>query len=111
MEMPGWRSRQVEEKIISKKINIQNDEVELYARMIEKLDDAYLVEFSWLPAHFNFAEIIEQAGATPLPPILKENQEKLTRKDTRLFMHNMMDPLPRQRPAFILHPLFFLLFP
>jgi len=57
--------------ILIKKFNMQHSYIELQARLIEKLADAYVVEFSWQPPHFSFAEIIEQAGDTPLPPYIK----------------------------------------
>ncbi len=50
---------------------IEATEVELQARLVEKLPEAYVVELSWQPAHFSFAEIIDQAGDTPLPPYIK----------------------------------------
>lgn len=56
---------------LSKKIIVQGTEVELQARLIEKLPDAYVTELSWQPAHFSFSEIIEVAGDTPLPPYIK----------------------------------------
>jgi len=59
------------EGVLVKKLTIQNSEAELKARLVEKLPDAYVVELSWQPAHFSFAEIIEQAGETPLPPYIK----------------------------------------
>lgn len=44
---------------------------ELKAKLIEKLSDAYVVEFSWTPADLSFAEILEQSGEIPLPPYIK----------------------------------------
>lgn len=49
--------------------------VELRARLIEKLSDAYVVEFSWVPADLSFAEVLELAGDIPLPPYIKRNTE------------------------------------
>jgi S-adenosylmethionine:tRNA ribosyltransferase-isomerase len=49
---------------------------ELKAKLIEKLADAYLVEFSWTPADLSFAEILEQCGDIPLPPYIKRNTEE-----------------------------------
>lgn len=54
-----------------KKFIVQGSEVELQARLVEKLPDVYVVELSWQPADFSFAEIIDQAGDTPLPPYIK----------------------------------------
>lgn len=47
----------------------------LKARLVEKLADAYVVEFSWLPAELSFAEVIEAAGDIPLPPYIKRETE------------------------------------
>ena len=49
--------------------------VELKAELIEKLMDAYVVEFSWQPATLSFAEVIEGAGNIPLPPYIKRKPE------------------------------------
>lgn len=50
---------------------VQGEAVELRAQLTQKLTDAYVVEFSWKPAHLRFAAIIDQAGETPLPPYIK----------------------------------------
>ena len=47
--------------------------VELKIALREKLPDAYVVEFSWLPAELSFAEVLESAGEIPLPPYIKRN--------------------------------------
>ena len=54
-----------------KNFTVQGEPAELRAQLIEKTTDAYVVELSWKPAHLSFAEIIEQAGDTPLPPYIK----------------------------------------
>lgn len=59
------------EGALIKKLKLPDNEVELQARLVEKLPDAYVVELSWQPVHFTFAEIIELAGDTPLPPYIK----------------------------------------
>ncbi|MBK7122070.1 MAG: S-adenosylmethionine:tRNA ribosyltransferase-isomerase [Chitinophagaceae bacterium] len=46
------------------------------AILIEKLPDAYIVEFSWMPADLSFAEVLEQFGDIPLPPYIKRKTEK-----------------------------------
>jgi S-adenosylmethionine:tRNA ribosyltransferase-isomerase len=45
------------------------------ASLVEKLADAYVVEFSWEPAGLSFAEVIEQAGDIPLPPYIKRSTD------------------------------------
>ena len=47
----------------------------LKARLIEKLSDAYVVEFSWEPADLSFAEVIAVAGDIPLPPYIKRSTD------------------------------------
>ncbi len=64
------------EKYLDKKFTINREEVELKAGLVEKLSDAYVVELSWNPGHFSFAEIIEHAGETPLPPYIKRKAEE-----------------------------------
>lgn len=59
------------QKYLEKKFAIGNDEITLKAELVEKLPDAYVVELSWKPGQYSFAEIIEQAGKTPLPPYIK----------------------------------------
>ena len=43
----------------------------LSVALIEKLSDAYVVEFTWEPAQLTFAEVLEQMGNIPLPPYIK----------------------------------------
>lgn len=50
---------------------LENQPVTLNAHLIEKLPDAYVVELSWQPSKFSFADIIEHLGQTPLPPYIK----------------------------------------
>ncbi len=49
--------------------------LELRARLVEKLSDAYVVEFSWVPAHLSFAEVLERSGEIPLPPYIKRKPD------------------------------------
>jgi S-adenosylmethionine:tRNA ribosyltransferase-isomerase len=48
---------------------------ELQVKLIEKLVDAYVVEFNW-DGDIAFAEILEQAGNIPLPPYIKRKPEE-----------------------------------
>jgi S-adenosylmethionine:tRNA ribosyltransferase-isomerase len=47
---------------------------ELKASLIEKLPDAYIVEFNWEDGK-SFAEVLELAGDIPLPPYIKRKTE------------------------------------
>lgn len=63
------------EKVLTKRISLKGEELVLQAMLIEKNTDAYIVQFSWRPSHFSFAEIIESAGDIPLPPYIKRENE------------------------------------
>ncbi|MDQ6756682.1 MAG: S-adenosylmethionine:tRNA ribosyltransferase-isomerase, partial [Bacteroidota bacterium] len=64
------------EGVLAKKINIQDEEVIVTAQLKQKLSDSYVIEISWQPAHFSFAEVIEHAGEIPLPPYIKRGAEQ-----------------------------------
>lgn len=64
------------EKFLEKKFSINEKEITLKASLVEKLSDAYVVELSWQPGNYSFAEIIEHAGQTPLPPYIKRKAEE-----------------------------------
>jgi S-adenosylmethionine:tRNA ribosyltransferase-isomerase len=64
------------EKFLEKKFSISEKEITLKASLVEKLSDAYVVELSWQPGNYSFAEIIEHAGQTPLPPYIKRKAEE-----------------------------------
>jgi len=59
------------QKYLEKKLTINDDTVILKAGLADKLSDAYVAEFSWIPAGYAFAEIIQHAGEIPLPPYIK----------------------------------------
>lgn len=48
---------------------------ELKAVLLEKLSDAYVVEFNW-DGDISFAEVLEQCGDIPLPPYIKRKTEE-----------------------------------
>lgn len=61
------------EEYLIKEINYQNNAIELKAKLLEKVGDAYIVSFEWTPENISFAEILLQAGDIPLPPYIKRN--------------------------------------
>lgn len=66
-----WKESSITTKfVIDDTICIMN------ATLIEKLPDAYVVEFSWSPGNLSFAEVLEQCGDIPLPPYIKRKTEK-----------------------------------
>ncbi|MBI3882910.1 MAG: S-adenosylmethionine:tRNA ribosyltransferase-isomerase, partial [Sphingobacteriales bacterium] len=56
---------------LEKQLIINNEELIMKAALIEKLTDAYVVEFSWQPEQYSFAEVLQQAGEIHLPPYIK----------------------------------------
>ncbi|MBZ4190319.1 S-adenosylmethionine:tRNA ribosyltransferase-isomerase [Niabella beijingensis] len=48
----------------------------LEARLMEKRTDSFLIELSWTPEAWSFAEILHLTGQIPLPPYIKRNAEK-----------------------------------
>ena len=64
------------EKYLEKEIEIDGEKITLKAALVEKLTDAYVVELSWNPGDYSFAEIIDRAGETPLPPYIKRKAEE-----------------------------------
>lgn len=63
------------EKYLTKFFLIDETEVTLKASLINKVEGAYVVKFEWTPGHFSFAEIMDHAGVTPLPPYIKRKAE------------------------------------
>ncbi len=55
---------------------VGKEQLAIKAKLIEKLADAYVVEFTWMPADLSFAEVLEQCGDIPLPPYIKRKTEK-----------------------------------
>ncbi|MBL0131961.1 MAG: S-adenosylmethionine:tRNA ribosyltransferase-isomerase [Chitinophagaceae bacterium] len=68
-----WKAGQV----LEKKISRADPEIILKARTIEKRNDCFIIELSWEPEFLSFAEILQQAGAIPLPPYIKRSVEEL----------------------------------
>lgn len=61
---------------LSKILEIDNQNVELTAEIIEKLPDSYVVKLSWSPEEIPFADVVNAAGVTPLPPYIKRVADK-----------------------------------
>lgn len=62
-------------ELLGKKLRIGEEEILLRADLLSVEGDLPLVQFSWTPAHFSFAEIVEAAGLLPLPPYMKREAE------------------------------------
>ncbi len=78
------------EPFLEKELFIDKEKIILKVTLEEKLSDAYIVEFTWSPATYSFAEILESAGDIPLPPYIKRSTEldDLDRYQTIYAMHD-----------------------
>lgn len=63
-------------EVLEKKIQTAASELVLFAEMIEKTEDAYVIAFSWHAAELAFGEVLHAAGIIPLPPYLKRETEE-----------------------------------
>ena len=70
----GGASKWKEPKL-TRELEIGGEKIILSAEKKGKIKDAWLIEFSWLPAHFAFSEILETIGSIPLPPYLNREAE------------------------------------
>jgi S-adenosylmethionine:tRNA ribosyltransferase-isomerase len=62
--------------ILQARINMNNESCVLSAERIRKESDAWRIRFSWDLIKLTFADVIESAGHTPLPPYIKREDEK-----------------------------------
>tara|TARA_R110001592_G_scaffold162584_2_gene396039 strand:+ start:181999 stop:183204 length:1206 start_codon:yes stop_codon:yes gene_type:complete len=60
-------------------LSIELDGLILQAEKISRAEDSFLVRFSW-KADMSFAEILDLAGKTPLPPYIKRKAEEKDKK-------------------------------
>lgn len=57
-------------EILVKSIVHERETIRLEAKLLEKVEEAFVVEFSWSAA-ITFAEVLLHAGDVPLPPYIK----------------------------------------
>ena len=55
---------------LKKQSEVETNTIQLEATLIAKEADAFRIQFSWQPAHFPFAEILQAFGEMPIPPYL-----------------------------------------
>ena len=64
----SWQHQTILEKNLGNRIT-------LYAKIISKHSDHFLIQLSWVPENISFSEILHLAGSTPLPPYIKRKPE------------------------------------
>jgi len=67
----GGASKWKDAQILTKRIIVDEQEIELSASIAGKSNGSFIVHLSWTPGHFSFAEVVHKAGTIPLPPYIK----------------------------------------
>ncbi|MCQ2200877.1 MAG: S-adenosylmethionine:tRNA ribosyltransferase-isomerase [Bacteroidales bacterium] len=70
-------SKKWKEGLITHSLTINGNEVILSAERISTADNTSVVRFTWSNSNYTFAEIIEHAGVTPIPPYLNRETEEI----------------------------------
>lgn len=73
--MIGGASKWKPGQVLSKKLQIDGSPVTLEARYKGKVEDAFIIQFSWMPATLHFVQVLHAAGDIPLPPYIKRSAE------------------------------------
>ena len=53
----------------------ENSDLQLFAELLEREEETFLIRFSWTPATASFSEVVEQCGHVPLPPYIHRKEE------------------------------------
>ncbi|MDR1793625.1 MAG: S-adenosylmethionine:tRNA ribosyltransferase-isomerase [Bacteroidales bacterium] len=71
-------------EILKMPLLIDAQKIMLTAERLENIGDSFLVRFQWQPTDITFAQILDYAGNTPLPPYIKRkaNEEDKIRYQT-----------------------------
>lgn len=56
---------------------LNSDELQMKAEIKKRLNGTFILEFTWEPADKTFAEVLQIAGAIPIPPYLKRVTEDI----------------------------------
>ncbi|MCF8424224.1 MAG: S-adenosylmethionine:tRNA ribosyltransferase-isomerase [Bacteroidia bacterium] len=56
---------------------LYHNQITLNAEKIEKVNDAFIIQFTWEPSEKTFSEILEITGTIPIPPYLKRKTETI----------------------------------
>jgi S-adenosylmethionine:tRNA ribosyltransferase-isomerase len=72
----GGASKWKKEQLLEKKIEFGKSFIFLRANYIEKINNYFIIEFTWAPEELSFAEMLHYAGLIPLPPYIKREAEK-----------------------------------
>jgi S-adenosylmethionine:tRNA ribosyltransferase-isomerase len=70
--MVGRASSWQHQQTLEKKLDEHHT---LYAKIISKESDYFVIQLSWITEDISFAEVLHLAGSTPLPPYIKRKAE------------------------------------
>ena len=70
------RAGKWKEKLLTLTVN----DFTLTAEIVERNADWFVIEFTWQPAHYTFAEILDKTGMMPIPPYLRRESEEVDRQ-------------------------------
>lgn len=76
----GGASKWKPGQVLQKEISVDGVNVQLEACYAGKAQDAFVIRFSWSPASFHFAQVLDAAGNIPLPPYIKRSTEELDKE-------------------------------
>ncbi|MDO4462313.1 MAG: S-adenosylmethionine:tRNA ribosyltransferase-isomerase [Bacteroidia bacterium] len=81
-DMTEWKcivgnSKKWKEGHITHTLSIDGQEIILSAERLSSADNTSVVRFTWNNNNYSFAEIIENAGVTPIPPYLNRETEDI----------------------------------
>jgi S-adenosylmethionine:tRNA ribosyltransferase-isomerase len=68
-------SKRWNQGLLVKSITIKGQSIDLEAERIKKKDGYSVIRFSWSEPQLSFAELLDAAGETPLPPYLNRKAE------------------------------------
>ena len=60
---------------VCKELHVDGTTLLLTAELIQRNDKSVIVQFSWEPSQYQFAQILEAAGKLPIPPYLGRDTE------------------------------------
>jgi S-adenosylmethionine:tRNA ribosyltransferase-isomerase len=73
--MVGGAKKWKNDEVLRIELNIEENEVNFFAKKLRRNEHEFLIEFSWDNSKFVFSEILLKAGEIPLPPYLNRNAE------------------------------------
>lgn len=58
-------------------VYLETEGLKVYAQIIKRQQGTFILEFTWEPAQKSFSEVLQIAGAIPIPPYLKRAAEAI----------------------------------